>query len=43
VVSLTLDALTAPLDRSLLHVFVAGPGYGEGIAAIGAGVVRSIR
>ena len=32
-VSLTLDALAAPLDRSLLHVFVAGPGYGEGIAA----------
>jgi hypothetical protein len=32
VVSLTLDALAAPLDRSLLHVFVAGPGYGEGIA-----------
>lgn len=31
-VSLTLDALGAPLDRSLLHVFVAGPGYGEGIA-----------
>jgi hypothetical protein len=27
-----LDALGAPLDRSLLHVFVAGPGYGEGIA-----------
>jgi len=32
VVSLTLDTLGAPLDRSLLHVFVAGPGYGEGIA-----------
>jgi hypothetical protein len=32
VASLTLDALAAPLDRSLLHVFVAGPGYGEGIA-----------
>jgi len=32
VVALTLDALAAPLDRSLLHVFVAGPGYGEGIA-----------
>jgi hypothetical protein len=32
VVSLTLDELAAPLDRSLLHVFVAGPGYGEGIA-----------
>jgi hypothetical protein len=32
VVALTLDALGAPLDRSLLHVFVAGPGYGEGIA-----------
>jgi glyoxylase-like metal-dependent hydrolase (beta-lactamase superfamily II) len=32
VVSLTLDSLAAPLDRSLLHVFVAGPGYGEGIA-----------
>lgn len=31
-VSLTLDSLAAPLDRSLLHVFVAGPGYGEGIA-----------
>lgn len=30
--SLTLDALAVPLDRSLLHVFVAGPGYGEGIA-----------
>lgn len=30
--SLTLDALGVPLDRSLLHVFVAGPGYGEGIA-----------
>jgi hypothetical protein len=29
---LTLDALPTPLDRSLLHVFVAGPGYGEGIA-----------
>lgn len=27
-----LEALPAPLDRSLLHVFVAGPGYGEGIA-----------
>jgi hypothetical protein len=32
VVSLRFDALAAPLDRSLLHVFVAGPGYGEGIA-----------
>jgi metallo-beta-lactamase superfamily protein len=32
VVSLALDALGVPLDRSLLHVFVAGPGYGEGIA-----------
>jgi hypothetical protein len=32
VVALTLDALAVPLDRSLLHVFVAGPGYGEGIA-----------
>jgi hypothetical protein len=32
VASLTLDALATPLDRSLLHVFVAGPGYGEGIA-----------
>lgn len=31
-VSLTLDALATPLDRSLLHVFVAGPGYGEGVA-----------
>lgn len=31
-VSLTLDGLGARLDRSLLHVFVAGPGYGEGIA-----------
>lgn len=29
---LNLDALPVPLDRSLLHVFVAGPGYGEGIA-----------
>jgi hypothetical protein len=28
----TLEALGTPLDRSLLHVFVAGPGYGEGIA-----------
>lgn len=28
----TLESLSA-LDRSLLHVFVAGPGYGEGIAA----------
>lgn len=27
-----LDDLGVPLDRSLLHVFVAGPGYGEGIA-----------
>jgi hypothetical protein len=32
VVSLTLDALATPLDRSLLHIFVAGPGYREGIA-----------
>lgn len=31
-VSLALDALGVPLDRALLHVFVAGPGYGEGIA-----------
>ncbi|HWO26055.1 MAG TPA: MBL fold metallo-hydrolase [Kofleriaceae bacterium] len=30
--ALTLAALGAALDRSLLHVFVAGPGYGEGIA-----------
>lgn len=30
--SLALEALEVPLDRSLLHVFVAGPGYGEGIA-----------
>lgn len=30
--ALKLDALDVPLDRSLLHVFVAGPGYGEGIA-----------
>jgi hypothetical protein len=26
-----LDLLGTPLDRKLLHVFVAGPGYGEGI------------
>jgi hypothetical protein len=32
VASLTLAALAVPLDRSLMHVFVAGPGYGEGIA-----------
>jgi Metallo-beta-lactamase superfamily len=27
-----LSHLPSPLDRSLLHVFVAGPGYGEGVA-----------
>ena len=32
VAALTIAALGASLDRSLLHVFVAGPGYGEGIA-----------
>jgi glyoxylase-like metal-dependent hydrolase (beta-lactamase superfamily II) len=30
--ALALDALGTSLDRALLHVFVAGPGYGEGIA-----------
>jgi hypothetical protein len=30
--ALTIADLGASLDRSLLHVFVAGPGYGEGIA-----------
>lgn len=30
--SAALSALVEPLDRSQLHVFVAGPGYGEGIA-----------
>ena len=32
VAALTIAALGPSLDRSLLHVFVAGPGYGEGIA-----------
>lgn len=32
IVDRDLEALTDPLDRSLLHVFVAGPGYGEGVA-----------
>lgn len=32
VAALTITALGSSLDRSLLHVFVAGPGYGEGIA-----------
>jgi Metallo-beta-lactamase superfamily len=32
VIAQPLAALPTPLDRSLLHVFVAGPGYGEGIA-----------
>lgn len=32
VAALTIAALGAALDRSLVHVFVAGPGYGEGIA-----------
>ena len=32
VIAQPLSDLTAPLDRSLLHVFVAGPGCGEGIA-----------
>jgi hypothetical protein len=32
VAALTIAALGTPLDRSLLHVFIAGPGYGEGIA-----------
>lgn len=32
VTALTIAALGSSLDRSLLHVFVAGPGYGEGIA-----------
>lgn len=31
-IALTLDDLGRQLDRSFLHVFVAGPGYGEGIA-----------
>lgn len=31
-VGLAIDRLAVPLDRSRLHVFVAGPGYGEGIA-----------
>ena len=30
--AIALEALPVPLDRSLLYVFVAGPGYGEGIA-----------
>jgi glyoxylase-like metal-dependent hydrolase (beta-lactamase superfamily II) len=32
VIRALLSALPVPLDRSLIHVFVAGPGYGEGIA-----------
>ena len=38
-VSLTLDALTAPLDRSLLHVFVDGSFHGTPEDALDIGAI----